>query len=204
MTYAQLRFFSQEGKLDAEARQVIDHLLAKNSDHEGAIMLMGMATFTHNGVTALLVYLALYVAMSAAAFGCVLISGRERIADYAGLGKTRPLLAASIAALMFSMAGIPPLAGFFGKMWVIVAAIDAGMLWLAASALIASVVSCYYYIKVVKVMYFDEPAAFAPTSAQSALVVVATGLALAVTLFFFLLPSPLMDAAKTAASALVK
>lgn len=182
------------GSLAAIMQTNIKRLLAYSSIGHVGFILLGLASGTQAGVQAVLIYLALYVFMSAGMFGCVLIAGRERIHDFAGLGKTHPLLAAAIAAFMFSMAGIPPLSGFFGKMVVLLAAINAGMFWLAVVAVIASVIGAYYYIKIVKVMYFDEPA-HAITIHPSPLVVMATVVSAVVTLGFFLLPSPLIEAA---------
>jgi NADH-quinone oxidoreductase subunit N len=112
----------------------------------------------------MLVYLAIYVAMSVAGFVAVLMlrdadgAPVESIAAMAGLSKTRPMLALALAAVMFSLAGIPPLFGFWGKFVVFQAAVQANLLSLAAIGIAASVIGAFYYIKVVKVMYFDEAA----------------------------------------------
>lgn len=191
------------GALAAIMQTNIKRLLAYSSIGHVGFILLGLASGSQAGVQAVLVYLALYVFMSAGMFGCVLIARREQIKDFAGLAKTHPLLAATIAAFMFSMAGIPPLSGFFGKMVVLLAAINAGLFWLAVVAVVASVIGAYYYIKIVKVMYFDEPAHAIKIHA-SPLVVLATVISAVVTLGFFLLPSPLVNAASIAAQALVK
>jgi NADH-quinone oxidoreductase subunit N len=146
--------------------------------------------------------------MSAGAFGCVLLMRRsghyvENIKDLAGLGRTQPLLAMVLSLFMFSMAGIPPLAGFFGKMYIIIAAIGAGLTWMAVIAVIVSVISGYYYIKIVKIMYFDESTQpldhYAPFLVQTGIAISAL-----VTLLFFLYPSPLILEAKAAAEALLQ
>ncbi len=191
------------GALGAIMQTNIKRLLAYSSIGHVGFIIMGLASATQLGVQAVVVYLTLYVFMSIGMFGCVLMAGRENIKDYAGLSKTHPLLAAAIAAFMFSMAGIPPLSGFFGKMMVILAAVNAGLFWLAVAAVVTSVIGAYYYIKIVKVMYFDEPAK-ALSPAGSPLVIAATVIGVAVTLGFFLLPSPLVNAALAAAQALVK
>ena len=148
--------------------------------------------------------------MSVGAFGCVLLMRRdgvyvENISDLAGLSQTRPWMAMLLAMVMFSMTGIPPLAGFFGKMYVVVAAVSAGLTWLAVVGVIAGVIGGYYYLKVVKVMYFDAPAP--DVAGFDASVPRALKLTLAVstlvTLLFFIMPQPLIAAAKVAAEALV-
>ena len=112
----------------------------------------------------MLVYLAIYVAMTVGSFVAVLMlkdaNGEqlEGISDLAGLSRTRPALALCLAMLMFSLAGIPPLFGFWGKFVVFQAAVRADLVVLAAIGIAASVIGAYYYIKIVKVMYFDDPA----------------------------------------------
>jgi NADH-quinone oxidoreductase subunit N len=114
-------------------------------------------------VSALLVYLAIYVAMTVGSFVVLLMlkdeNGEplERIADISGLSRTRPALALCLAMTMFSLAGIPPLFGFWGKFVVFQAAVEANLVALAAIGIAASVIGAFYYIKIVKVMYFDEP-----------------------------------------------
>ncbi|MDX2073834.1 MAG: NADH-quinone oxidoreductase subunit NuoN [Alphaproteobacteria bacterium] len=191
------------GALAAIVQSNIKRLLAYSSIGHVGFLLLGIASFSPLGVQAMLVYLTLYVFMSAGMFGCVLMAGREQIKDFAGLAKTNPLLAAAISVFMFAMAGIPPMSGFFGKMLVLLAAVDAGLVWLAVAAVIASVVGAYYYIRIVKVMYFDEPAEW-PMAKTSPLVVAATVICTVVTLGFFLLPSPLMVAASAAAKLVVR
>ena len=112
----------------------------------------------------MLVYLAIYVAMTVGSFVAVLMmkaadgTPLEGISDLAGLSRTRPLLALALAIQMFSLAGIPPLFGFWGKFVVFQAAVEANLVALAAIGIAASVIGAFYYIKIVKVMYFDEPA----------------------------------------------
>ena len=127
----------------------------------------------------------------------------EGIDDLAGLGRTRPGLALALAVFMFSMAGIPPLAGFFGKLYVFLAAVQAGLYVLAVIGVLASVVAAYYYLRIVKVMYFDEPAdAFDRLPGREiGVVLTATGL---FTALFFLAPSPVLNAAAAAAKSLFR
>lgn len=195
------------GALAAIMQKNIKRLLAYSSIGHVGFMLMALAAGNAAGVQAMLVYLALYIFMSAGAFACVLLMRRdgqyvENIADLAGLSQTRPWMAMLIALLMFSMIGIPPLSGFFGKMYVVIATLQAGLGWLAVLGVISGVISGYYYLKVVKVMYFDAPAAefdsAIPCSLKFALLVCT-----AVTLFFFLIPTPLVVQAKLAADSLI-
>jgi NADH-quinone oxidoreductase subunit N len=124
----------------------------------------------------------------------------ERIDDLSGLARTDPALALAIAVFMFSLAGIPPLAGFFGKLYVFLAAIQAHLYALAVIGVLTSVVASYYYLRVVKVMYFDAPAAaFDRRPSALSFVVAVTGV---FTLLFFVFPGPLVAAAGSAASVL--
>src|SRR5690606_35332104 len=116
------------------------------------------------GASAMLVYLALYVPMTVGSFVAVLMlkdeEGRplEAISDLSGLSRTRPALAWCLLVMMFSLAGIPPLFGFWGKFVVFQAAVEADLVALAALGIAASVIGAFYYIKIVKIMFFDEPA----------------------------------------------
>jgi len=125
----------------------------------------------------------------------------EEIADLGGLSREQPGLALALAIFMFALAGIPPTAGLFAKLYVFLAAIDAKLVGLAVIGVVTSVVSAFYYLRVVRVMYFDEPAgAFdRPLAAELKGVLLVTAI---VTLFFFLLPGPIVGAAEAAAAAL--
>ncbi|MCW1986102.1 UNVERIFIED_ORG: NADH-quinone oxidoreductase subunit N [Sphingomonas sp. R1F5B] len=150
------------GALGAIGQNNIKRLMAYSSINNVGFMLIGLACANQPGAAAMLVYLAIYVAMSVAGFVAVLMlkdaDGEpvEAISDMAGLSKTRPGLAAALAAVMFSLAGIPPLFGFWGKFVVFQAAVQANLLALAAIGIAASVIGAFYYLKVVKVLYFDE------------------------------------------------
>jgi NADH-quinone oxidoreductase subunit N len=152
------------GALGAIGQANIKRLLAYSSINNVGFILIGLACATADGASAMLVYLAIYVAMTVGSFVAVLMmkdaSGApvEGISDLAGLSRTRPLLALCLAMLMFSLAGIPPLFGFWGKFVVFQAAVEANLVALAALGIAASVIGAFYYIKIVKVMYFDEPA----------------------------------------------
>lgn len=151
------------GALGAIGQTNIKRLLAYSSINNVGFMLIGLATATKAGASAMLVYLAIYVPMSLAGFVAVLMlkdaegNQLEDLSDIAGLSHSRPGIAAALAMAMFSLAGIPPLFGFWGKFVVFQAAVAAGMVPLAALGIAASVIGAFYYLKVVKVMYFDEP-----------------------------------------------
>jgi NADH-quinone oxidoreductase subunit N len=125
----------------------------------------------------------------------------EGINDLAGLSRSQPGLALALAIFMFAMAGIPPTAGFFSKLYIFLAAIDAHLNGLAVIGVVTSVVGAFYYLRIVKVMYFDDPAgAFdRPIAVELKAVLVVTAI---VTLFFFLLPDPLAGSAEAAAASL--
>ncbi len=152
------------GAVGAIGQQNLKRLLAYSSINNIGFLLIGLAAGTEAGVAAMLVYLAIYVAMTLGSFICLMqLHGqdgvlKEGLADIAGLSKTRPALAACLAIFMFSLAGIPPLFGFWGKLVVFNAAVAAGLLPLAVIGIAASVIGAFYYLKIVKLMYFDEPA----------------------------------------------
>ncbi len=152
------------GALGAIGQSNIKRLLAYSSINNVGFMLIGLAASTPEGGRAMLVYLAIYAAMTVGSFVAVLALRREdgsqveAISDLSGLSKTRPWLALAIASLMFSLAGIPPLFGFWGKFLVFDAAVAAGMVPLAAIGIAASVIGAFYYIKIVKIIYFDATA----------------------------------------------
>ncbi|GGD93023.1 NADH-quinone oxidoreductase subunit N [Tsuneonella deserti] len=152
------------GALGAIGQDNIKRLLAYSSINNVGFILVGLAVATQEGASAMLVYLVIYVAMSIGSFVGVLMlrdaegNQIESIAQMAGLSRTRPLLAWCLLIMMLSLAGIPPLFGFWGKLVVFRAAVDAGMLALATLAIVGSVVSAYYYLMVCKTMFFDEPA----------------------------------------------
>jgi NADH-quinone oxidoreductase subunit N len=149
----------------------------------------------------------IYMAMTLGAFACILAMRRrdgmvEDIGELAGLSKTNPMMAFLLAMILFSLAGIPPLAGFFAKFYVFLAAIEAGLYWLSVIGVLASVVGAYYYLRIIKIMYFDAPAEPFEAPESRALPILAA-VAGAFTLFFFVLPAPLVDQANAAAAALL-
>ncbi len=161
------------GAVGAIGQSNIKRLLAYSSINNIGFALIGLAAASPEGVAAVLFYLVVYVAMTMGSFICVLqmrdLDGRpiETIASLSGLSRTRPGLAAALAVFMFSLAGIPPLFGFWPKFLVFNAAVAAGLLPLAVIGITASVIGAFYYLKVVKTMYFDEPApAFGPADSR--------------------------------------
>lgn len=152
------------GALGAIGQSNIKRLLAYSSINNVGFVLIGLAAATQQGASAMLVYLAIYVAMTIGGFVAVLMlkdadgAQLEGISDIAGLSRTKPMLALCLAAIMFSLAGIPPLFGFWGKFVVFQAAVQSGLIALAAIGIAASVIGAFYYLKIVKLMYFDEPA----------------------------------------------
>ncbi len=184
----------------------IKRLMAYSAIANIGYILVGLAAGTDAGVEGVMIYSAIYLAMVLGAFGCILCmraQGRfvEGIEDLAGLSRTQPLLAAALAVFLFSLAGVPPLAGFFGKLYVFLAAIEAKLYTLAVIGVLTTVVGAYYYVRVVKVMYFDEPALRfdQPIDASLSAVLTLTGL---FTLLFFAYPAPLLAGAKAAAATL--
>jgi NADH-quinone oxidoreductase subunit N len=194
------------GAVAAINQSNIKRLMAYSSIANVGYALVGLAAGTPEGLSGMLIYMAIYVVMNAGTFAIILAmrqQGRmvEGIVDLAGLGKTRPMLAASLAIFMFSLAGIPPLAGFFGKLFVFRAAINSGLYTLAVLGVLASVVGAFYYLRIIKIMYFDEPREGFDKPMEWELAGVLTISALAI-LLFFILPLPLLAGADTAAAAL--
>jgi NADH-quinone oxidoreductase subunit N len=141
----------------------LKRLLAYSSIANVGYLLVGLAAGGKAGVQALLIYFTIYALNTLGAFAVILCLRRggkalEAITDLSGLSKTNPVVALAMTVLMFSMAGVPPLAGFFGKYFVFLAAVDAGLVPLAIIGVLSSVVTAYYYLRIIKVMYFDEPA----------------------------------------------
>jgi NADH-quinone oxidoreductase subunit N len=193
------------GAFAAIGQRNIKRLMAYSSIGHMGFALVGLAAGTLEGVQGVLVYMAIYLAMTLGTFACILAMRRdgrmvEDIGDLAGLARTKPTMAFFLAMLLFSLAGIPPLAGFFAKFYVFLAAIKAGLFTLAVIGVVTSVVGAYYYLAIVKIMYFDEPAkGFEPMPPELRTVLAVTGL---FNLLFFIYPGPLIEAASAAAKSL--
>jgi NADH-quinone oxidoreductase subunit N len=194
------------GSFAAINQRNIKRLMAYSSIGHVGYALIGLAAGTSVGIRGVLFYMAIYLAMNLGTFAVILCMQRngkmvEEISDLAGLSKTQPGLAAALGIFMFSMAGIPPLAGFLSKLYIFMAAIDAGLYGLAVIGVLASVVGAYYYLRIVKLIYFDEPTgAFdRPIGRELQAVLVVTAV---ITLVFFFAPNPLLVGAEAAANAL--
>ena len=153
------------GAIAAYGQTNIKRLLAYSSINNVGFALVGLAAGGVNGASSVLFYMAVYTVMTLGAFLCVLRmrtpegESVETLESLSGLSQTRPGLAAAMAIFMFSLAGIPPLFGFWPKLLVFWAAVDAGLVALAVAGIIGAVIGAYYYLKIVKIMYFDAPAA---------------------------------------------
>ena len=194
------------GAFAAIAQTNIKRLMAYSSIGHVGYALIGLAAGTEAGVRGIAIYLGIYLAMNLGTFACILCMRQkmrmvEGIEDLKGLSKTSPMMALALAIFMFSMAGIPPLAGFFGKLYIFLAAIEAELYTLAVIGVLASVVGAFYYLRIVKLMYFDDPAeAFdRPIGREMTAILVATSV---VILLFIAFPAPLLDGAGAAAAAL--
>src|SRR5467141_434657 len=193
------------GAFAAIGQTNIKRLMAYSSIGHMGFALVGLAAGTSEGVQGVLVYMAIYVAMTLGTFACIISMRRnhkpfEEITDLSGLARTNPAQAFVLAMLLFSLAGVPPMAGFFAKFYVFLAAVKAGMFTLAVLGVLASVVGCYYYLLIVKIMYFDDPApAFDPMGNALRTMVAVTGLFV---ILFFVYPGPLVEAAGVAAKSL--
>jgi NADH-quinone oxidoreductase subunit N len=193
------------GSFAAIGQKNIKRLLAYSSIGHMGFALVGLASGTVEGAQGVLVYIAIYLVMTLGMFSIILAMKRngehvETIADFAGLARTNPLMAFFMAMLLFSLAGIPPLAGFFAKFYVFLAAMKAGLFTLAVLGVLSSVIGAYYYLYIVKVMYFDEPVgAVQPMRLELRTVLAVAGL---FNILFFVYPAPLVSAASVAAKSL--
>ena len=193
------------GSFAAIGQRNFKRLMAYSSIGHMGFALVGLAAGTSEGVQGVLVYVAIYVTMTLGIFAVILSMRRgasmvESIDQLAGLARTQPTMAFFLAMLLFSMAGVPPLAGFFAKFYVFLAAIKAGLYLLAVIGVVTSVVGAYYYLAIVKVMYFDEPAGkFEQMPYELRVVLAICGL---FNIFFFLYPAPLVGIASAAAHSL--
>ena len=196
------------GAFGAIGQANIKRLMAYSSINNVGFILIGLACATPQGASAMLVYLTIYLAMTLGGFVAILMLRDEEgepieaIADLSGLSRTRPLLAAALAMVMFSLAGIPPLFGFWGKFVVFQAAVQASLVPLAAIGIAASVIGAFYYLKIVKVMYFDEPSGKVTGRSDWAHGALLTLCAVFISPLGYLLTNWLHDLADTAAAAL--
>jgi NADH-quinone oxidoreductase subunit N len=197
------------GAIAAIGQNNIKRLLAYSSIGHVGYALLGLAAGTQAGVQGMLIYLAYYLITNLGVFACILAMKRngepvEEISELSGLARTQPVFAFAMAALMFSLAGLPPLFGIAAKIFVFMAALGTHLLPLYVAAtinIVVSVIGAYYYLRIVKIMYFDEPAKPFDARMGGGLPWV-MGIATALSLAFFFYPSPLIDSASAAAATL--
>ncbi len=193
------------GSFAAIGQTNIKRLMAYSAIGHMGFALVGLAAGTEAGIHGVLIYLAIYLVMTLGTFAAIMQMRRdgadiETTVDLSGLGQTRPAMAFFLAMLMFSLAGIPPLAGFFAKFYVFQAAIQANLYGLAVLGVLSSVVAAYYYLRIVKMMYFDPPVgAFDRPGPATSIVL---GLASLATLLFWVFPGPVVESAAAAARSL--
>jgi NADH-quinone oxidoreductase subunit N len=193
------------GAFAAIGQANIKRLMAYSAIGHIGFALVGLAAGGEMGVSSVLAYMAIYLVMTLGTFAGILamrVNGKsvENIADLSGLARTDGVMAFFLATMMFSLAGLPPLAGFFAKWYVFNAAIQAGLYALAVIGVLSSAVGAFYYLRIVKVMYFDEPApAFDRPALAPRAVLAVTGL---LVLFLFAYPSLFIEATRAAANSL--
>jgi NADH-quinone oxidoreductase subunit N len=195
------------GAFGAIGQNNIKRLMAYSSIANMGYALVPLAAGGPEGVQGVLIYMAIYIVMTLGAFACILSMRREsgpveEISELAGLARNNLGMAFAFATFMFSLAGIPPLAGFFAKWFAFLAAINAGLYWLAVIGVLSSVIGAYYYLRVVKVMFFDAAAApFLSVRAKDGLVMAVT-LVLIIGFVMPFIASPVVEAAGVAARSL--
>jgi NADH-quinone oxidoreductase subunit N len=193
------------GSFAAIGQRNIKRLMAYSSIGNVGFALIGLATGTSDGIQGVVIYMAIYLAMTLGTFAVILAMRRgdrmfETIEDLSGLSRTHPAMAFCLAMMMFSLAGIPPLAGFFAKFAVFTAAINANLVTLAVIGVVTSVIGAYYYLRIVKVMYFDEAVEGYDPMPSGVRFVLALSSAFVV--LYVLIPAPLTAAAGAAARSL--
>ena len=194
------------GSVAAIGQNNIKRLMAYSSIGHVGFALVGLSAGTFEGIRGLLVYLTIYVVMNIGTFACILCMRRnnvlvEDINDLSGLAKRQPIFSLFFAIMMFSLAGIPPLGGFFAKLYVFMAAVDSELYFIAIIGVLASVVGAFYYLRIIKIMYFDEitESFDKPVTKSLNIVIITSGILI---LLFFVYPSILIKSAGFAASTL--
>ncbi|MDD9909831.1 MAG: NADH-quinone oxidoreductase subunit NuoN [Ahrensia sp.] len=190
------------GAFAAIGQTNIKRLMAYSSIGHMGFALVGLAAGTQTGVSGVIIYLIIYLIMTLGTFACILAMRREDglvedISELSGLSRTHPMMALMLTALMFSLAGIPPLAGFWAKYFVFLAAVQAELYVLAVIGVLASVVGAFYYLRIVKIMWFDEPeSGFVPMASELRLVLGVSGV---FTIFYVVVAGPVSSIATGAA-----
>jgi len=193
------------GAFAAIGQTNIKRLMAYSSIGHMGFALVGLAAGSEQGVQGVIVYIVIYITMTLGAFACILAMRRdgemvEEIDALSGLARTKPGTAFLLGAILFSLAGIPPLAGFFAKYYVFLAAIQSGLYALAVIGVVTSVIGAFYYLRIVKIMYFDEPAeSFEPVPVELQAVLGISGV---LVIAFVVFAAPLVGWAGTAAASL--
>ena len=149
------------GAIAAIGQTNIKRLIAYSSIGHIGYALAGIATGTVSGYSSTIVYISIYIVMNLGIFGCIFLMKKddkytESINDLAGLSKSHPLLSIAFLIILFSLAGIPPFAGFFAKFYIFMSVIENGMFTLAIIGLLSTVISAFYYLRIIKIIYFDE------------------------------------------------
>ncbi|MEP7234262.1 MAG: NADH-quinone oxidoreductase subunit N [Ignavibacteriota bacterium] len=190
------------GNIVALSQTKIKRMLAYSSTAHAGYLLLGVASLSLSGAAGVAIYAAVYLLMQIAAFGIVAMLEREtgsglELTDFTGLAKKRPYAALLMAIIMLSLAGIPPFAGFFGKYYLFLAAINSGMTWLAIVGVISSIIASYFYLRVIVLMYFRDPVGSddGAIAKESNISYIAIGLASVALIVLGLMPGLLTDAA---------
>ncbi|MGC9332778.1 MAG: NADH-quinone oxidoreductase subunit N, partial [Anaerolineae bacterium] len=199
------------GNLAALRQTNLKRMLAYSSIAHAGYVLVGLAAGNAQGTSGVLFYLFAYAFMNVGAFAIIIAAGRfenatgrgETLDDFAGLAARKPGLAVAMALFMLSLAGVPPLAGFLAKLYVFGAAVGGGLIWLAVFGVVNSVISAYYYLRVVVQMYMREGRPAEVPAPVCAGLQVGVTLAAAVIVVLGLWPAPIVDLARTAAQALL-
>lgn len=190
------------GSFAAIGQRNFKRLMAYSSIGHMGFALVGLAANSESGVRGVIIYMLIYVAMTLGTFAFIIAMRRkegqvETIGDLAGLSNTNPVMATILTILLFSLAGIPPLAGFWAKWYVFLAAINAELYALAVIGVLTSVVAAFYYLRIIKIMWFDEPVGgFEPMPGELRVILGASG---AFVLFYVLIGGPIGTYAQAAA-----
>ena len=185
------------GSIVAIAQDNIKRMLAYSSISHAGYLAIGLAAGNHDAVAGIIFYLTAYTFMNLGVFGIISVIEGEgevnlNIHSYSGLGNRKPLLAASLALLMFALAGLPPFAGFFGKYYIFIAAIKAKLTWLAILGVISSAISVYFYLRIIVLMYFkNSEEEFQITDSRNANIAILLSVALVILLGIF--PGSFLD-----------
>jgi NADH-quinone oxidoreductase subunit N len=193
------------GNIVAIAQTNIKRMLAYSTVSHMGFMLLGMIAFTNEGYAASMFYVFVYSLASMSAFGFIILataSGPDlnSISDFSGLGKKKPLLGFLAIIVLFSLAGVPPFGGFWAKWFVLKELVASGHVWLATVAVIFSLIGAYYYLRVIKVMFFDEPQADQKFESSGGMGKIVFGLNTTAIMFIGIFPSSLMGICLAATS----